>query len=177
MSKLEQDKILFAKYFEDHSLVGSNIESFNDFVENELKNIIKENKDIEPTIIPQNIDEFKIRFDKIWVTKPEITEADGSKRDIYPVEARLRKTTYSAPIFIEISAHINGVQRESFVTQEGNLPIMLKSKFCHLNGLSKEELMSKGEDPYDPGGYFIINGTEKVLFTIEDLASIRFMVT
>jgi len=39
---------------------------------------------IEPTIIPSNVEEFKIKFDKIWVTKPEITEADGSKRKVYP---------------------------------------------------------------------------------------------
>ncbi|MFH1590653.1 MAG: DNA-directed RNA polymerase subunit B'' [archaeon] len=169
-------KILMARHFEEQGFVDSNIESFNYFVDNELNHIIEENRIIEPTIIPHNIDEFKIRLDKIWVIKPEITEADGSKRDIFPIEARLRNTTYAAPVFIEISAHINGVQRESFVTQIGSLPIMLKSKFCHLHGMSKDELVKHGEDPYDPGGYFIINGTEKVLVTIEDLASNKFLV-
>ena len=108
--------------------------------------------------------------------KPEIIEADGSKRNIYPSEARLRKITYSAPVYIDISAHINGVQRESFVTQIGNIPVMLRSKFCHLHKLSTEELIDKGEDPNDPGGYFIINGTEKVLIKVEDLASNNFLV-
>jgi DNA-directed RNA polymerase beta subunit len=169
-------KTLIKKYFEEQSFVDSDIESFNNFVDKELTKIIEENKEIVPTIIPHNVDEFKIRLDKIWVTKPEITEADGSKRDISPVEARLRKITYSAPIYIEVSAHINGVQRESFTTQIGNLPIMLKSKWCHLHKLNRDELIEKGEDPDEPGGYFIINGTEKVLITIEDLASNRFMV-
>lgn len=163
--------ILIKKFFEDHSFVQSDIESFNSFIEHDLQEIIGENHDIEPTIIPHNIDEFKIRLDKIWVTKPQITEADGSSRDIFPVEARLRKITYSAPCFIEVSAHINGVQRESFTTQVGNLPIMLKSKYCHLSTMNREELVQTGEDPDDPGGYFIINGTEKVLVNIEDLAS------
>ncbi|MFH2027960.1 MAG: DNA-directed RNA polymerase subunit B'' [Nanoarchaeota archaeon] len=169
-------KILIKKYFEEQKIVESNIASFNNFLEKEIQNIIAENKEIEPTIIPSNVDEFKIRFDKIWCTKPEITEADGSKRNIYPVEARLRKITYSAPTFIEVSAHINGVQRESFATQIGNLPIMLKSNYCHLNKLSKEELIQHGEDPDDPGGYFIINGTEKALISIEDLAANRLLV-
>ncbi|MBU0979936.1 MAG: DNA-directed RNA polymerase subunit B'' [Nanoarchaeota archaeon] len=168
--------ILIKKFFEDHSFVQSDIESFNSFIEHDLQEIIGENHDIEPTIIPHNIDEFKIRLDKIWVTKPQITEADGSSRDIFPVEARLRKITYSAPCFIEVSAHINGVQRESFTTQVGNLPIMLKSKYCHLSTMNREELVQTGEDPDDPGGYFIINGTEKVLVNIEDLASNRFIV-
>lgn len=169
-------KTLIRKYFEENSFVGPDIESFNNFIENELQKIIEENKEIEPTIIPHNVDEFKIKLDKIWVDKPTITEADGSKRAIYPIEARLRKITYSAPVFIEISAHINGVQRESFTTQIGNIPIMLKSKYCHLMGMSSEELVQVGEDPYEDGGYFIINGTEKVLISVEDLAANRFLV-
>jgi len=164
------------KYFEENSIVASSINSFNRFIEKELQKIINENRDIEPTIIPPNVEEFKIRLDKIWVTKPEITEADGSKRAIYPVEARLRKLSYSAPIFIEMSSHINGVQKESFKTQIGSMPIMLKSKFCHLHTLNEKELIEKGEDPDDSGGYFIINGTEKAIVNIEDLASNKFMV-
>lgn len=169
-------KVLIQKYFENSALVKSNIESFNYFVEKELQKIVDENKIIEPTIIPQNIDDFKIILDKIWVTKPEITEADGSKRPIYPIEARLRDISYSAPIFIEVSAHINDVQRESFTTQIGNLPIMLKSNYCHLNNLERKDLIEKGEDPDEDGGYFIVNGTEKILITVEDLCPNKFMV-
>ncbi|MFH1053503.1 MAG: DNA-directed RNA polymerase subunit B'' [Candidatus Woesearchaeota archaeon] len=172
----QYQELLIKKYFEENNLISSDIDNFNNFIEVELQKIIEENKEIEPTIIPHNIDEFKIRLDKIWVTKPEITEADGSKRAIYPIEARLRKITYSAPCFIEMSAHINGAQRESFVTQIGNIPIMLKSKFCHLREMNEEELIEKGEDAGDPGGYFIINGTEKVLINIEDLAPNKMLL-
>ncbi|MBI5390018.1 DNA-directed RNA polymerase subunit B'' [Candidatus Woesearchaeota archaeon] len=169
-------KNIIQRYFEEQSLISSNIQSFNHFIEYQLQEIINENKEVEPTIIPHNIDEFKIRFDKIWVTKPEMIEADGAKRSIYPMEARLRKLSYAAPIFIEISAHIDGVQRESFVTQVGSLPIMLHSNACHLAKMGRKDLIAKGEDPHDPGGYFIINGTEKVLVNIEDLAPNQFMV-
>ncbi len=174
---LKGKEILIKKYFEEKSLVASSIESFNNFIDVELQKIIEENKNIEPTIIPHNIDEFKIRFDKIWTTKPEITEADGSKRLVYPIEARLRKLSYSAPTFIEVSAHINGIQRESFTTQVGNIPMMLRSKNCHLNNLSREKLIEHGEDPDDPGGYFIVNGTERVLIHIEDLTPNRMLVS
>ncbi len=169
-------KTLVKKFFEENSFVKSNIESFNHFAEKELNTVVEENKEIEPTIIPPNVESFKIRLDKIWVTKPEITEADGSKRNIYPAEARLRKLSYAAPIYIEVSAHVNDVQRESFTTQIGSLPIMLHSNYCHLNKLSRQELIEKGEDPSEPGGYFIINGTERVLVNIEDLGANRFLV-
>ena len=174
MDKLYYD--ILKSHLSGDSMVKSDIDSFNYFVEVELQKIIDENKEIEPTIIPHNIDEFKIRLDRIWIKKPEIIEADGSRKDIYPIEARLRKISYSAPIFIEVSAHIDGIQRESFTTQIGSLPIMLKSNFCHLSKLSKEQLAEKGEDSDDPGGYFIINGTEKVLISVEDLAPNTMLV-
>ncbi|MBT4351781.1 DNA-directed RNA polymerase subunit B'' [archaeon] len=169
-------RVLIRKYFEEYSMVNSDIESFDYFIDHQLKTIIQENGTVLPTIIPHTIDEFKIKLDNPRIGKPMITEADGSKRDIYPIESRLRKISYSAPLFIDVSAHVDGIQRESFTTQIGNLPIMLKSKYCHLHGLSINELMEKKEDPYDPGGYFIINGTEKVLVSIEDLASNRMTV-
>jgi len=169
-------ELLLKKFFEENSLIQADLRSFNNFIEEELNNILEENRIIEPTIIPPNVEDFKIRLDNIWVTKPEVTEADGSKRNILPSEARLRKLSYSAPIYMEVSAHINGVQREDFKLQIGNLPIMLKSKFCHLSTMTEEELIKSGEDPADPGGYFIVNGTEKVLVKIEDLASNRLMI-
>lgn len=172
----DYSKLLIKKYFEEQSMIAADIKSFNNFIDIELQKIIEENRVIEPTIIPSNVEEYKIVLDKISITKPEMTEADGAKRYIFPNEARLRKLSYSAPIFIEISSHINGVQRESFRTQIGSIPIMLKSKYCHLYGLSKEELIEKGEDPDDPGGYFIVNGTEKALVKIEDLAANKFIV-
>ncbi|MBW2963240.1 DNA-directed RNA polymerase subunit B'' [Candidatus Woesearchaeota archaeon] len=162
--------ILVKKYFERQKFLESSIKSFNNFIEKGMQEVVDENKEAEPTIIPHNIEKFVIKFGKIWVEKPEITEADGAKRNIFPIEARLRKISYSAPIMVEVSAHVNDVQRESFVAQIGRIPIMLKSKYCHLNGLSREDLIKYGEDPDDPGGYFIINGTEKVLINVEDLA-------
>ncbi|MBI4983247.1 DNA-directed RNA polymerase subunit B'' [Candidatus Woesearchaeota archaeon] len=168
--------ILIKKYYEEKKFVDSNILSFNNFIERGLQEVVDENKEAEPAIIPHNIEKFKIRFGRISVGRPEITEADGSKRPIYPMEARLRKITYYAPIGLEVSTYINDVQRENFVAEIGKIPIMLKSKFCNLNGLSRGELVKHGEDPTDPGGYFIVNGTERAIVNMEDLAANNFMV-
>ncbi|MEM2138791.1 MAG: DNA-directed RNA polymerase subunit B'' [Candidatus Woesearchaeota archaeon] len=173
---MNKNDIIIKKYFSENSLVHSDIESFNNFIEFELQKIIEENATILPTIIPHTIDEYKIKLGKVTIGKPTITEADGSKRDIFPIEARLRKLSYSAPLSIEICAYVDGIQRESFVAQVGNFPIMLKSNSCHLKGLTAKELIEKGEDPDDPGGYFIINGTEKVLINVEDLAPNKMLV-
>ncbi|KAL8820111.1 MAG: hypothetical protein Q9223_001602 [Gallowayella weberi] len=53
----------------------------------------------------------------------------------------------------------------------GRLPIMLKSKYCTLRQLSEAELFKYNECPYDQGGYFIINGSEKVLIAQERSAA------
>ncbi len=162
---------LIKKYFEDNSLVKANLDSFNSFMENGIQEVVKEIGDIVPTIIPPDVQDFRIKLDKIEVEKPLIIEADGSKRPIFPIEARLRKISYSAPIYLNISVHIDGVQRDGFRTQIGKIPIMLKSKYCYLHGLNSDQLAEKGEDPDDPGGYFVLNGNERVLITVEDLAS------
>jgi len=173
---MDDRNLLIKKYFEEHSFIESNIKSFNKFVEVELQRIVNDIGDISPTIVPADVQDFKIKFDKIWIEKPQIVEADGSKRNIYPMEARLRKLTYSAPLYLEVSAHVDGIQRESFTTQIGKIPMMLRSKFCHLHNLPEEELVNLGEDANDPGGYFILNGNERVLITVEDLMPNKIFV-
>jgi len=169
-------KKIISNYFKEHSLVESNIKSFNRFVEKDMQRIVDNTGDIVPTIIPQEVENFKIKLNDVKIGIPKITEADGSKRDLFPMEARIRQLTYSAPLTINVSAHINNVQRESFTTEIGKMPIMLKSKFCHLNNLKKEELVKRGEDPNDLGGYFLLNGNERVLIAVEDLASNKLFI-
>ncbi len=166
-----KNNILIKKYFEENSLVRSNIESFNNFIGFGMQRIVEEVGEVIPTIIPPEMEDFKIFLDKIEIERPSIVEADGSKRDILPNETRLRKISYSSPIFLNVRVHIDGVQREVFKTEIGKLPIMLRSKYCHLHGLNREQVIKSGEDPDDLGGYFILNGNERVLITVEDLAS------
>ncbi|MAF36089.1 DNA-directed RNA polymerase subunit B'' [archaeon] len=167
---------IIQKYFDQHSIVEANLKSFDNFMEKMMQQIVNETQDIIPTIIPPEVQDFKIKLNKIVVGKPQIIEADGSVRDIYPTEARLRKLTYSSPLNLEVSAHIDGVQRDSFTAQIGKIPVMVRSKFCHLHNMNQEERIAEGEDPQDKGGYFILNGNERVLIVVEDLASNRFVV-
>lgn len=169
-------KDLIKNYFENHSFVESNLKSFNNFMDKGIQKIIDETQDILPTIIPSEVSEFKIKLGKVEVEKPQIVESDGSKRKVYPFEARLRNLTYSAPVYLNVSAYIDGVERESFKALIGKVPIMVKSKYCNLHGSSSEKLVEHYEDPNDPGGYFILNGNERVLIIVEDLASNKFFV-
>ncbi|MCU0859220.1 MAG: DNA-directed RNA polymerase subunit B [Thermoplasmata archaeon] len=124
----------------------------------------------------------------ISVGKPIIKEANGATHDLYPMEARLRNLNYSAPIMLEFTLIEDGIEREPEKVHIGDLPIMERSKKCNLHKdnmdtdrePTQEEidkyLVSQGEDLCDPGGYFIIGGTERALISLEDLAPNRVMV-
>ncbi|MEN7982532.1 MAG: DNA-directed RNA polymerase subunit B'' [Nanoarchaeota archaeon] len=155
--------LIVEKYLKEHSLVESNITSFNDFLEHRMQEIVNE---ISETI---NNEDFEIKLGKIEIGNPEIIEADGSSSKIMPSEARLRNMTYSAPITMEISVKKDD-QIDSEIVEIGKIPIMIKSKFCNTHGMSKEELIENYNDPLDTGGYFIINGNERVMVMAEDLA-------
>ncbi len=152
-------------FLKKRELVRQHIDSFNDFVENRLQSIVD-----EVGIIETDVD-YHIKLGKIRVGYPEVIEADGSRKKLYPMEARMRNLSYFAPIYLEMTPIREGIEGEMDPNVPiGMLPVMLKSKVCNLYGLSDEELMRVGEDPLDPGGYFIVNGSERVLVTIEDLA-------
>jgi DNA-directed RNA polymerase subunit B len=155
--------LVVKKYLEEHSLVESNITSFNNFIEKRMQEIVDE---ISETI---NNEDFEISLGKINIGKPKVIEADGSSSFIMPSEAKLRSLTYAAPITLELTVKKDD-QIDSEVVEIGKIPIMVKSKACNTAELSKEELVDNYHDPLDPGGYFIIKGNERVMVMAEDLA-------
>jgi DNA-directed RNA polymerase subunit B len=124
----------------------------------------------------------------IHVGLPVVREANGYVHDLSPMEARLRNLNYLAPVYLDFTVVEDGIEKEPERVHIGDLPVMVKSKKCTLYKENMEQereindheysqrLMKAGEDPMDPGGYFIIGGTERVLITLEDLAPNRVMV-
>lgn len=90
--------------------------------------------------------------------------------------ARLRDLTYSAPLYVDIT-HTQFVDGKAPIETKhknvfmGKIPIMLRSKYCWLHQLNDRDLVEVNECPLDPGGYFIINGEEKVLIAQERMAA------
>ena len=146
--------------------------------------------------------EIVIRMKNIHLGRPTIKEANGAEHPATPMECRLRKLTYFSPVYLDFKI-IDEDEPTPMIEERvhiGNLPIMVRSAQCnlHANHIShlcgdadrklsphtstedadrlKELLRRAGEDPLDPGGYFIINGTERVLISMEDLAPNRVTV-
>ena len=141
--------------------------------------------------------DIQVRMKNMTLGPPTIREANGSEHPSVPLECRLRKLTYMSPIYLDFTIHRDDLPQPIVEekVQIGSVPIMIRSRRCNLNpahidanrnlspNQSEEDkehyhrlLEGKGEDPYDPGGYFIINGTERVLISMEDLAPNRVTV-
>jgi len=84
-----------------------------------------------------------------------------------PNECRIRDLTYAAPIYVDIEYTVGDHVRKKKQQLIGSMPIMLGSSNCWLSGKNHEELAKIRECPYDPRGYFIIKGSEKVVLIQE----------
>ena len=184
MSKVEFTRedanILLRAFFKEKSLVRQHLDSYNEFIDHGLQEIVDEVGEI-PIEVPEC--PYKVKLGQVWIIDPQtrisgpyVTEVDGTKHEIYPIEARLRNLTYAAPVALEMTPVVDGREQDTELVFIGDIPVMLKSELCLLSQLSREELVACGEDPDDPGGYFIINGSERVIVAMEDLAPNRIIV-
>lgn len=164
---------LMEAFFKERGLVRQHLDSYNTFIEHGIQEIVDEVGGIPIEILERS---FKIKLGKIEVGRPRIVEVDGSDHPIYPMEARLRNLTYAAPMWLELSEVHDGKESSIEPVYIGDIPVMLKSAYCPLSGMTTEELIEKGEDPKDPGGYFIVNGSERVIVALEDLAPNRVLI-
>jgi DNA-directed RNA polymerase subunit B len=153
-------------FFREKGLVRQHLDSYNEFVEHGIQQVIDETAGID-----LDVEGVRVKFGRVRLGAPVSHEADGSTPSLWPNQARQRNLSYTTPIFLEMSLVIHGQEHPPEEVYIGELPIMLKSKICRLYGLSDDELIEHGEDPLDPGGYFIVNGSERVIVAQEDLAS------
>jgi DNA-directed RNA polymerase subunit B len=154
-------------------IARQHLNSYNEFMERGLQSIIDEVGEIE---IETAEYPYKIKLGKIKLQQPRIMELDGSITHVAPMEARLRNLTYASPIMLECSIVEDGKILESRFIHIGDMPVMVKSNACILHTLSEPKLVEVGEDPRDPGGYFVINGSERVIVGLEDLSYNKIIV-
>ncbi|KAL8872404.1 MAG: hypothetical protein Q9174_001957 [Haloplaca sp. 1 TL-2023] len=170
----ERDKWnLLPAFLKVKGLVKQHIDSFNYLLEVGLKQVVKTNK----TVLSDVDHRFFLHFTDIKVGKP--TRVEDNMLDVSsvtPQECRLRDHTYAAPIFVSIAYSRGNHEVHRGDVPIGRMPIMLRSSHCVLNGKSELQMGDMRECPLDPGGYFIINGTEKVILVQEQMSKNRVIV-
>ena len=160
-------------------LVKHQLESYNYFINNQLQQtiemfnplkIVSENDFIKEHNLYRL--EVLISFENFNILRPQLYENNGATKLMFPQEARLRNFTYSGNMTITLNIKYiirNGENYENINTYNkvlnnihiGKLPIMLKSDLCILSQYKQLNHNYTGECKMDPGGYFIINGSEK----------------
>ena len=160
-------------------LVRQHIDSFDHFVNREIKKIVraKGNERVTCDTDPN----FYLRYTDVFVGRPCVEE-EYVTADVTPQQCRLRDMTYAAPISVDVEY----TRGKELVVRKGRggagalligrLPIMLRSDRCVLRGRSEAELARLRECPLDPGGYFVVRGAEKVVLIQEQLSKNRILV-
>ena len=166
----EQAWKIIESYFEKGSLrqpVRHQIESYNDFIQVQIPRTIEM---FNPLQIKTEQDDLSfetiITFQNFRIQRPQIHENNGAVKLMFPQDARLRNFTYSSTMIVDLNIKyvIHGdqvVHKQLQNIQIGKLPIMLRSCICVLEQYKHLTPEQSGECSMDPGGYFIINGSEK----------------
>ena len=180
---------LIDKYFTDNpnNLVAHHLESYNDFFNGGIHSIFRQNNPIRFVQRADDVDKPSEAHlylggkdgSKIYFGKPIIYD-DRKIHYMYPNDARLRNMTYGVTVHYDVDVVFvtyddKGTRNEEVMTLPdkiflGRFPIMLQSDLCILKSLSKEVRFNMGECKNDYGGYFIIDGKEKVIVSQEKFA-------
>ena len=128
--------------------------------------------------------EVTLEFEKISIRKPTIFENNGAIHPMMPNDARLRNLTYAAPLNVDVKVtttfidHTRNGIRESNVrifpnVHLGKIPVMVGSKYCLLHDQKHVHPAKMGECAEDVGGYFIIQGGERAMISMERMSENR----
>ncbi|KAG1669071.1 hypothetical protein FOA52_003989 [Chlamydomonas sp. UWO 241] len=176
--KAVEDKFqLLPAFLKVRGLVKQHLDSYNYFINEDIKKIVSANERVTCDTDPN----FYLKFLNIYVGRPSIEE-DMVATDITPQSCRLRDITYAAPITVDIEY----TRGKEIVVKKGRngqgavcigrMPLMLRSDRCALFNKSEPQLAKLGECPLDPGGYFVIRGTEKIILIQEQLSKNRIII-
>jgi DNA-directed RNA polymerase II subunit RPB2 len=170
--------IVDARFTKKNILYEHLYNSYNDFIDNQVINFLKTNDNIfDENKVGDKVYRYKFKFDNIHV-RPPLNENGLSL--MYPMDARDRKSTYSVKIIAKVSQiqEIYDLNKKEIISSKviGNiverenilsLPVMVNSKYCSLQ-INRD--YNKRDCEYDPGGYFIVNGSEKIVLCIEKMS-------
>lgn len=153
--------------------VANHVESFNALVDQGLDAIVNEldTVEIEPPVGQEGVEQsIFIRLVELSMGMPTNTpqqgkplEADEPPMRIIPRDCRVGHFTYSAPLHSKWELKVGDSKAVTCSIELGRVPVMVRSKACNLYAKKPKEMVRAGEDENEVGGYFLINGNERVI--------------
>ena len=179
------------KYFQQDKgnfIIKHILASYNDFIFKKIDDIINGFNPIE--IYSDYIEskdlykyQLSITIKNPQISKPIIHEKNGRYKIMTPNEARQRNLCYSGNLYVDMLLEVQYIDyneesdtdyniickdKEIKNINLGKIPIMVNSNYCVLS--KQNEFRKNNECLYDHGGYFIINGNEKVIVSQDRIA-------
>lgn len=166
-------KKIVESFMQSHGLIQAAIESYNHIVMVKIPEIIYDKRELFQES-ERKLNKVIFYINHVHIEKPTTREDDGTVRTILPNDARVRKLSYSASIYISFTytEYYRQHTSQPYVLKRranhsnkllGKIPVMVRSMFCNL--LDNPE--NDDECSLDPGGYFIVSGTEKAIMMQE----------
>ena len=143
-------------FYEQNSLIRHQIESYNDFIYEQIQKIIDQSKYIP---IEENGKKYEIEFGQVILQGPKFTETDGSSHPLFPMECMYRNTNYLASSFIDVTiTPPSGKPTHYDKIHIGDIPVMVRTDICNTFKIINDpiKLAQNNEDIQDKGGYFIV---------------------
>lgn len=146
-----------------HNLIRNHIDSFDYFLDSGFDEGIKTIPPFRYTL-PETNQKLEVQVTNFKLSRPQVDSACFARdKNLYPNECRQRGVSYLGKLNLEFVWSLDGKFMGSFEDYIGEIPVMVKSKLCHLKDATPKQLIKKGEDEEELGGYFIINGNERIL--------------
>ena len=170
------------------------IDIYNDFINNRIPLAFKNKNSGTAILFDKEDPEISYKFelyvagksgDRYKICPPTILDhVTGNMRAMYPNEARLKNLTYAADVFYDIELEITMKKGDKIILDKqpipnadflknnylGKIPIMMRSNLCVLNKIPSAALPEFGESEFEFGGYYILDGREKIIMSLESKA-------
>ena len=190
---MESQRILDI-YFKDHfyPFTKHHIDSYREFLRRYIPDVIRSYNPITMVKFRNNNEkdvELKVELfigdekgDKIYIDRPTLLDKDGNPVIMTPQDARLKNLTYSTRLYTDIMVRYTIAGKEAFIEKHfshillGEIPLMIHSDGCILHQQGPKVLQSFDECPFDQGGYFIVDGKEKVIISQERMVTNRLFL-
>ncbi|XP_033762318.1 DNA-directed RNA polymerase I subunit RPA2-like [Pecten maximus] len=144
-------------------LTKPHVESFNFFLKEGLPTAVKNIPTTEFAL--PNGDRVRFKLLDATLYQPRVSQGNhfAVTQKVYPAECRERGVTYKGGLIIQLLWSVNDNISGTLEKEIGSIPIMVKSDGCNLSKLNPAELIKRGEEAEEMGGYFVVNGLEKVV--------------
>lgn len=158
-------------------------DSYNKFIEEDIKNYLENTNHVfSESFTPTTGYAYWFKFSNIRIEEPLMP---NGVEPLFPSDVRHNRLTYSVKLFANVTQYqdVIDVASDQKVTNIvgtpvpnyhiGTIPLMVRSKWCSIVN-HKDSVRNECE--YDPGGYFIVNGNEKVVISQDRMADNKPLV-